>query len=490
MDLKKITIKEAHSGLIKKEFSALELTEKHLERIKKIDEKIKAFISVNEEKARTSAKLVDDRIAKGEEVGLLAGIPAGIKDIILTKGDITTGGSKILENYEASYDATVIDYLRTEETILIGKTNCDEFAMGSSTENSGFFNTHNPWNLEKVPGGSSGGSAAAVSAGECVFALGTDTGGSIRQPAAFSGIVGLKPTYGAVSRYGAMAMASSFDQIGPMAKTVEDTALVYCAIAGPDKRDASSAKAKRQPCEVFSLEKSLSGMKAGLPKEYFGDGLDANVRKEIEATISKLKDLGATIKEVSLPNAKYALAVYYIIQPSEVSTNMARYDGIRYGKSNAVDPEYIIQNLSDLYLSNRSKGLGAEVKRRIMIGTHALSSGYYDAYYKKAQSVRQLIRKDFKKVFEEVDLLVGPTTPTTAFTIGEKSDDPMKMYLADIYTVAQNVAGVPALSIPCGLVEGLPVGMQIIGKWWDEGTILRAGYNYEQARGNFPTPEV
>lgn len=487
MQLNHLTIKQAHNGLAKKEFSAVDLVKACLEQIKKIDKKVSAFISVTEKEALGQAQLVDTKIAKGGKIGILEGIPAAVKDNILVEGVKTTAGSKMLENYVASYDATVIKKLKAAGMILLGKTNLDEFAMGSSTETSYFGPTKNPWDLKRVPGGTSGGSAAAVAADECVYALGSDTGGSIRQPASFCGVVGLKTTYGRVSRYGLIAMASSLDQIGPITKTAEDARIVLEAIAGRDEMDATSVADKKQEVKEISLKK----IKIGVPKEYFVAGMDRGVEKCVKEAIKKLEELGAKIEEVSLPHAKYGLAVYYIIMPAEVSANLARFDGIRYGYSIAdsknppVSPFYK-GGLYEVYAFSRAEGFGDEVKRRIMLGTYTLSAGYYDAYYLKAQKVRTLVKQDFEKAFQKVDCLVTPTSPTVAFKLGEKFDDPLTMYLSDIYTVSMNVAGVPAISAPCGFVPpsgGLPVGLQIIGKYFDEATILNVAQAYEEATG-------
>lgn len=438
MDITSLTLVKTIKALEEKEFSSEELNKAYLERIKKYNPQLNAYLEI---------------------VKNINGIPAAIKDVISTKGIKTTASSEILEEYIPSYNATVIDKLLIQGVSIIGKTNHDEFAMGGSGENSAFGVTKNPWDLTKVPGGSSSGSAVAVSADLCVFALGSDTGGSIRQPASLTGIVGLKPSYGRVSRYGLIAMASSLDQIGPMTKSVEDAALVLEWISGSDSLDSNCKDEKWKIGKMGEIR----GIRVGVPKEYFGEGLDSKVKTVVQAAIKKLEDLGAEIVEISLPNSQYALAAYYIIVPSEVSSNMARYDGIRFGKI-------------------REK-IGPEVKRRIMLGTFALSSGYYDDYFAKAAKVRTLIRQDFEKAFTSVDVIVGPVSPTTAWNLGEKIDDPLKMYLSDIYTIAANLAGIPGLSVPCGFVDGLPVGLQILGKHWDEETILKVGYAYEQATG-------
>ena len=470
MNLKELTIKRAHELLEKKEVSSIELTRGFLKNIKEKDNDIHAFLSLTEEEAMEQAKKVDDRISKGEPVEMLAGIPAAIKDNILIRGGKTTAASKILENYIAPYDATVIKKLKEEEAVFIGKTNLDEFAMGSSTENSGFGPTKNPVDPTRVPGGSSGGSAAAVKAGFCVYALGSDTGGSIRQPASFCGIVGFKPTYGAVSRHGLIAMASSLDQIGPITKNVEDAAIVFNAICGVDELDSTSVD---RDYEDFAKPLDIEELKIGVPREYFTHGLDKEIEKNIKTVISKLEKEGAKIEEISLPYSDFALATYYIIMPAEASANLARYDGMKYGYSRIRNQESGINNLIDVYLKTRQEGFGTEVRKRIMLGTYILSHGYYDAYYKRAQKVRQLIKAEFDHVFKSVDIVLTPTTPSTAFKFGEKTQDPLSMYLADIYTVSVNLIGAPAISLPSGEVNGLPVGLQLIGKNFDDIKLLK-----------------
>ncbi|MFA5133761.1 MAG: Asp-tRNA(Asn)/Glu-tRNA(Gln) amidotransferase subunit GatA [Patescibacteria group bacterium] len=469
MNLNELTIAEAHKGLVNKDFTAEDLVKDCLTAIKEKNSELNAFLSVFEKEALEDAKKIDEKIARGEEIGDLEGIPLAIKDNILIKGKKCTSGSKILEDYVATYDATVIKKLKAAGAIILGKTNMDEFAMGSSTENSYFGPTKNPVDKKRVPGGSSGGSAAAVAADMCLGALGSDTGGSIRQPAALCGIAGLKPSYGRVSRYGLMAMASSLDQIGPFAKTVDDAKIILKAIAGRDEIDSTS---EEKPVE-FSEDFDFSKLKIGLPKEYFSKELDADIREIILGKVNILKGLGAEIKEVSLPHTDYGLAVYYVIMPSEVSSNLARYDGIRYGYSAYKDKETTTSNLLDVYNKSRAGGFGDEARRRIMIGSYALSSGYYDAYYKKAAAVRAIIKQEFEKVLSEVDCIITPTSPFTAWRIGEKIDDPLKMYLADIYTVSANIAGIPAISVPAGQIEGLPVGLQVMGKIFDENTLLQ-----------------
>jgi aspartyl-tRNA(Asn)/glutamyl-tRNA(Gln) amidotransferase subunit A len=467
-----LTIKKAHQGLKEKKFSVQELTQFYLKNIEKKDSQIKAFISVFKERALKQAETVDKEIQQNGVKHILTGLPLAIKDNILIKGEKCTAGSKILENYQASYDAGVIEKLKKEQSIFLGKTNCDEFAMGSSTETSFFGPSKNPVNLDYVPGGSSGGSAAAVKGEMCLAALGSDTGGSIRQPASFCGVVGLKPTYGRVSRFGLMAMASSLDQIGPLTKNVEDASILLKSISGKDKRDATSVE-KKTSLQVGPVKR----FKIGLPKEYFVKELDQRIKKQIKKIVQHLEKKGVQVQEVSLPHTKEALACYYVIMPAEVSANLSRYDGIKYGYSDFKNS----QTLLDLYLNTRTQGLGAEVKRRIMLGTYSLSAGYYQAYYQQAQKVRTLIKQDFDQVFKEqkIDCLLTPTTPGPAFKIGEKIDNPLQMYLADIYTVAVNLAGRPALSLPIGEINGLPFGGQIIGDFWQEEKILKLGQTIE-----------
>ncbi len=479
MSLNQLTIKEAHDGLVQKKFSATELTQSCLDHIAKTEGDIHAFLSVHTEAALASAKEVDEKIAQGIEITPLEGIPVAIKDNMLVEGTITTAASKMLEGYVASYDATVIKKLKSEGAVIVGKTNLDEFAMGTTTENSAFGPTGNPWDTSRVPGGSSGGSAAAVAADDCIYALGSDTGGSIRQPAGMCGIVGLKPTYGTVSRHGLIAMSSSLDQIGPLTKSVEDAALVFDAIKGPDTHDSSSVTASTQPVHV-SIRQSIAGMKIGVPKEYFIEGLDSRIEKSIRQACDALREAGAEIVDISLPYAPYALSVYYIICPAEVSANLSRFDGIRYGRQSKD-----ASNLIETYSRSRQEGLGPEVRRRIMLGSYVLAAGYYDAYYKKALGVRQMVRRDFDNAFRTVDCIVTPTSPTPAFRIGEKNSDPLSLYLEDIFTVSANIAGIPGLVVPAGFIEeegtSLPVGLQFLGRHFDESTILKAGYAYEQA---------
>ncbi len=471
-----LTIHEAHQLLKSKQLSSVELTKACLDRIKKVEPKVKAVVTVTEELALKQAEQADKLLAGGK-ANPLTGIPALIKDNMCTKGIKTSCSSKMLENFVPPYDATVIERLNSCGMVMVGKANMDEFAMGSSTENSALFTTHNPWDLSRVPGGSSGGSAAAIAAGEAIYALGSDTGGSIRQPAGFCSVSGLKPTYGRVSRYGLIAFASSLDQIGPLTKDVTDCALVLNAIAGYDRRDSTSVN---QPAPDYTkcLTGDIKGLRLGVPKEYFVQGMQPEVKTAIETALKKLEGLGAKIDEVSLPSTRYALAVYYIIAPSEASANLARYDGVKYGFS-FKEGENMWENME----KTRQYGFGPEVKRRIMLGTYALSSGYYDAYYVKAQKVRTLIRREFDSVFEKCDALVTPTSPTVPFKIGEKADDPVQMYLSDVCTLPINIAGVPAMSIPAGFANGLPVGMQIIAKPFAEETILKIAHAYEQATG-------
>jgi aspartyl-tRNA(Asn)/glutamyl-tRNA(Gln) amidotransferase subunit A len=476
MEYYQLTIHELHDMLKKGETTSRAVTESVLDRIKSVDEKVKAYITVTAEVARSQAQEADKRIRSGDFSSLLLGIPIAVKDNMCTNGIKTTCASKILGNFVPPYDATVVAKLRKAGYVLCGKPNMDEFAMGSSTENSGFFITKNPWDLERIPGGSSGGSAAAVAAGECIAALGSDTGGSIRQPAACCGVVGLKPTYGRVSRYGLVAFASSLDQIGPITKDVTDSALLMNVLSGHDTRDSTSAEIAA-PDFTRALKKDVKGMKIGLPKEYFIEGMDPEVEMAVKDAVKTLEGLGASVVEVSLPHTDYAVATYYILATSEASSNLARYDGVKYGfrAGGAKD-------LLDMYMKSRSQGFGSEVKRRIMLGTYALSAGYYDAYYKKGQQVRTLIKRDFDEAFKIVDVIATPTAPTAAFKIGEKSADPLQMYLSDIFTISVNLAGIPGISIPCGFTkQNLPIGLQLLGKHFDEESVLHAAYAYEQA---------
>ncbi len=479
MELFQLTAHQLAEMLKKGEASAEEITRAVFARIYEVEDRIQAYVTVTEETAYQAAKEIDRKRREGEIPGPLAGIPAGLKDNLCTRGTRTTCSSRMLENFVPPYDATVVKKLAAAGAVFTGKLNMDEFAMGSSTENSAFFPTRNPWHLGYVPGGSSGGAAAAVAAGEAVYALGSDTGGSIRQPASFCGIVGLKPTYGLVSRFGLVAFASSLDQIGPLTKDVRDCALVLNAIAGHDPLDSTSAPFP-VPDYTSYLTGEARGVKVGVPREFFGKGLDPRVGEVVRAAISRLEDLGAVVEECSFPHAEYALPCYYIIAPAEASSNLARYDGVRYGYRAAPEKggNY---NLLEMYMRTRSEGFGPEVKRRIMLGTYALSSGYYDAYYLKALKLRTLIRQDFNRLFEQFDVIVSPTSPTPPFRFGEKAGDPLVMYLSDVYTIPINLAGIPALSLPCGFVEGLPVGLQIMAPPFGEGTLLRVAYAYEQS---------
>ncbi|NJK37489.1 MAG: Asp-tRNA(Asn)/Glu-tRNA(Gln) amidotransferase subunit GatA [Oscillatoriales cyanobacterium RM2_1_1] len=472
------SIRELHQQLVKKERSALEIAQEALDCIKTLEPKVNSFLCVTTEQALEQARQVDARIASGEEIGWLAGIPLGVKDNMCTVGVPTTCGSRILEGFTPPYESTVTEKLKATGAVVMGKTNLDEFAMGSSTENSAYGRSHNPWDLERVPGGSSGGSAAAVAAGECVVALGSDTGGSIRQPAALCGVVGMKPTYGLVSRYGLVAYASSLDQIGPFARTVEDAAILLEAIAGYDPRDSTSLKVEI-PSYISHLTPELKSqtLRIGVIQETFGEGLNAEVEQAVIKAVDTFRELGAEVQTVSCPRFRYGLPTYYIIAPSEASANLARYDGVKYG-FRSPDAE----NLIEMYCKTRAAGFGAEVKRRIMVGTYTLSAGYYDAYYLKAQKVRTLIKQDFEAVFNQVDVLVCPTSPTTAFKAGEKTEDPLSMYLSDLMTIPVNLAGLPGISIPCGFDnQGLPIGLQLIGNVLGEAKLLQVAYAYEQA---------
>ncbi|MEW9501911.1 Asp-tRNA(Asn)/Glu-tRNA(Gln) amidotransferase subunit GatA [Jeotgalibacillus marinus] len=460
--------------LHKKEITVTDLVRQSYKRIAEVDDKVQAFLTLDEERALAQAEKLQSKVSSSDN-GLLFGMPIGVKDNIVTKNLRTTAASKILGNFDPIYDATVVNKLQAADAITIGKLNMDEFAMGSSNENSHFAKTKNPWNLETVPGGSSGASAASVAAGEVLFSLGSDTGGSIRQPASFCGVVGLKPTYGRVSRFGLIAFASSLDQIGPITRNVEDNAYLLQAIAGLDPNDSTSANVS-VPDYKAALTGDIKGLKIAVPKEYLGEGVSEEVRQSVREALKVLEGLGATVDEVSLPHSKYGVATYYLLSSSEASANLARFDGIRYGYR-AENTE----NLVDLYKKTRAEGFGDEVKRRIMLGTYALSSGYYDAYYKKAQQVRTLIKKDFDDIFEQYDVVVGPTTPTPAFKIGEKIDDPLTMYANDILTIPVNLAGVPGISVPAGFSNGLPLGLQIIGKHFDESTVYRVAHAFEQA---------
>jgi aspartyl-tRNA(Asn)/glutamyl-tRNA(Gln) amidotransferase subunit A len=474
MSLHTLTIHALSDLLDKRDVSARDVTEACYRRIEAVEEHVHAYLTLTRESALTQAETADRRRRSGES-GPLLGIPLAIKDVICTNGVRTTCGSKNLYNFVPPYDATVMERLNAAGIIVLGKTNMDEFAMGSSTEHSAFGITHNPWDLNTIPGGSSGGSAAAVAADECVAALGSDTGGSIRQPAACCGIVGFKPTYGRVSRYGLVAYASSLDQIGPMTKDVRDAALVLNVIAGKDPLDSTSADIA-VPDFTQTLEREVKGLRVGIPREYFIAGIDPDVQQAVRTAIKVLAGLGAVGTDVSLPHTEYGVAAYYILAPSEASSNLARYDGVKYGYRT---PQWT--NLREMYMRTRDEGFGVEVKRRIMLGTYALSAGYYDAYYKKAQQVRTLIRQDFEQAFRHVDVIVAPTAPTPAFRLGEKTADPLQMYLSDVFTIPVNLAGLPGISLPCGVSStGLPIGLQIIGKPFDEATVLRVAYAFEQ----------
>ncbi|MER3456024.1 MAG: Asp-tRNA(Asn)/Glu-tRNA(Gln) amidotransferase GatCAB subunit A [candidate division GAL15 bacterium] len=458
-----------------RDLSVRELVDAYLDAIDRLDGLVRAYLTVTADRARAQARELDDRLARGEPLPPLAGMPVALKDNLCTEGVRTTCASRILESFVPPYDATAVRRLREAGALLLGKTNMDEFAMGSSTENSGFFATRNPWDLDCVPGGSSGGSAAAVAAGEAVATLGSDTGGSIRQPAALCGVVGLKPTYGRVSRYGLVAFASSLDQVGPLTLDVRDCALILQVISGKDPHDSTSVDLP-VPDFVASLEGEVRGLRVGLPVEFFGDGLQPEVREAVRNAVRVLEGLGAVVEEVALPTLEVALPTYYLIACAEASSNLARYDGVAYGYRS---PH--AQDLYTLYARTRAEGFGPEVKRRVMLGTFALSAGYYEGFYKKAQQVRTLVRRDFDRCFQRVDLLATPTSPVAGFRLGERTADPLQMYLADVYTIPVNLAGLPAISVPCGFANGLPVGLQLVGRPFDEATVLRAAYAYEQS---------
>ena len=475
LKLYELTLHEVRDKIRQREISAKDLLDSVFGRIDTAEDSVSAYISLSKDEAYKKAKEIDDKIAAGEEPGDLTGIPMALKDNICSEGIRTTCASKMLDNFVPPYDAEVNRRLKAAGTILVGKTNMDEFAMGSSTEKSYYKITKNPWDLRRVPGGSSGGSAASVAAGEAFFSLGTDTGGSIRQPAAFCGVVGLKPTYGAVSRYGVVSFGSSFEQVGPITKDVEDCAIVLNYLYGHDAKDSTSLDAE-YPDFTKALDTDVKGMKIGLPKEYYGKGIDSEVKSIVSEAVKIFEKLGARVEEVSLPYSEYAIPVYYIAASAEASSNLARFDGVRYGHR---AEDYV--DLEDMYVKSRSQGFGEEVKLRMMLGTYVLSAGFYDAYYDKALRVRTLINQDFDKAFEKFDILISPTTPTTAFRLGEKKHDPLSMYMSDICTVPINIAGIPAMSISCGFSkEGLPVGMQIMGKRLDEAKILRAAYSFEK----------
>ncbi len=475
MELHQLTIHEMHGRLARRELTSREATEALYRHIKKVDGRIGAYLLLTEEEAYRQAEEADRRIAGGGEIGDLRGIPMGLKDILCTRGIRTTCGSKILGNYVPFYDATVISKLKERGFVLLGKLNMDEFAMGSSTENSGFQVTRNPWDLQRIPGGSSGGSSAAVAADETIAALGTDTGGSIRQPAHCCGVVGMKPTYGRVSRYGLVAFASSLDQIGPLTKDVEDCAIMMNAISGYDPCDSTSVNVAIPDYKSF-LVKDVKGLRIGIPDEYFVEGMDPDVEKAVREAVKLFETWGARVQKISLPHTEYAVAIYYIIATAEASSNLARYDGVKYGYRSR---DY--RDLLEMYSRTRAEGFGQEVKRRIILGTYVLSAGYYDAYYRKASQVRTLMRRDFEEAFQKVDVILTPTAPTPAFKIGEKVEDPLQMYLSDIHTIPVNLAGIPAMVVPCGFSrEGLPIGLQIMGKHFDEGSLIRVAYTFEQ----------
>lgn len=482
-NLYKLTASEIREKILNKEVKVEELVKETFERIEKVEGKVGSFVHLRKEKALEEARILDEKIARGEKVGALAGVPVAIKDNMVSKGDITTACSKILGNYEGIYDATAVKKLKEADAIIIGITNMDEFAMGSTTKTSFHYLTKNPWDATRVPGGSSGGAAASIAAQEVYISLGSDTGGSIRQPASFCGVVGMKPTYGRVSRYGLIAFASSLDQIGPMAKSVEDIALTMNVIAGADDYDATVVNCEVPDYTEF-LNQDIRGMKIGVPKEYFIDGINPEVRQIMEDAIEKFITLGAEIVEISLPHTKYAVPTYYVIAPAEASSNLARFDGVRYGYRSKN-----IQNINDLYVNSRSEGFGDEVKRRIMIGTYVLSAGFYDAYFKKAQKVRAKIKEDFDRAFENVDVIFTPVSPSTAFRLDDKKT-PIELYLEDIFTISANLAGIPGISIPAGKAQGLPVGIQLLGKPFGEGDLIKAGSAFEKVRGEWELPEL
>ena len=476
MDPNSLTVASARAAIAQRQTSAVALAESFFTKIAHDDPRIGAYLTLCRDRALDKAAQIDALAAKGDPLPPLAGVPIAVKDVMTMRGVRTTAGSRILENFDAPYDCTAVARLEAAGAIVLGKTNCDEFAMGSSNENSGYFPVHNPHDLTRVPGGSSGGSAAAVAAGMAVAALGSDTGGSVRQPASFCGVVGLMPTYGRVSRYGLIAFASSLDRIGPIARTVEDAALLLRHMAGRDPLDSTSAELP-VPDYVAGLDQPIRGLKIGVPKEYFGEGLDSEVRTAVEAAIQQMASLGCEVVPISLPHTAYAIPTYYVIATAEASSNLARYDGARYGFRS---PDS--RALSEMYRRSRDQGFGPEVKRRILLGTYVLSAGYYDAYYLKAQRVRTLLTRDFEEAFQQVDAIVTPTSPTPAFKLGEKVDDPLAMYLADIYTVTGDLAGLPGISVPCGQShQGLPIGVQILGRHFDESTLLRLAHAYERA---------
>jgi aspartyl-tRNA(Asn)/glutamyl-tRNA(Gln) amidotransferase subunit A len=472
--LERVTLAEARAGVVEGRVSAAALAEEHFERIAAVDPEIHSFLALTRERALAQAEKIDAAVKAGDPVGALAGVPVGIKDVLTVKGVVTTAGSKILEGYRPPYDATVVRKLEAAGAVVLGKLNCDEFAMGSSNENSAYGPVKNPRALDRVPGGSSGGSAAAVAAGLCVASLGTDTGGSIRQPAAFCGVVGVLPTYGRVSRYGLIAFASSLDRVGPFARSVEDAATMLEVLAGADEMDATSSQ-EAVGSYAAETKKGVEGLRIGVPEEYFGEGLNGEIRAAIEKALDGLRAAGCSIHKVSLPHTKYAVPTYYVIATAEASSNLSRFDGVRFGLRSEDSG-----TLAAMFRNTRDEGFGAEVKRRILLGTYVLSAGYYDAYYRKAQQVRALLTRDFVQAFEQVDAIVAPVTPTAAFKLGEKTDDPLQMYLEDIYSVAASLAGICGMSVPCGeTAEGLPIGVQVLGKHFDEAMVLRVGAKIE-----------
>jgi aspartyl-tRNA(Asn)/glutamyl-tRNA(Gln) amidotransferase subunit A len=475
VDLKTLTISSVHNSLVNKEYSSEELTNSYLDEIKKFNKDLNIYLTVTEKEAVSQAKKIDENLRENSDVPVLAGVPAAIKDIIITKDIRTTASSKILENFVPPYESTTTDRLNKQGMVTLGKTNCDAFAFGASTENSGYGPTHNPWNTKKVPGGSSGGSAAAVAAGLATYSIGTDTGGSIRQPAALCGVVGMKLTYGRASRFGLIAMASSFDTPGPITRTVEDAAIVTQVISGLDSKDATTVDLPVPDYTKF-LNQSIKGKKIALLEESFGEGVEQGVKTSLEQAVKVLEQLGAEVTTISMPELQYGIAAYYILVPSEISSNMARFDGVRFGHQSDK-----AKSLFELQTFSRGEALEDEVKRRIMLGNYALSSGYYDAYYLKAAKVRTVIKQKFEQTFQKFDAIICPTSPTVAFDIGSKADDPLAMYLADIFTCPVNIAGLPGISVPCGFSEKLPVGLQIIGKAFDEGTVFQIAHAYEQA---------
>lgn len=483
MSIFELTAYELRDKIVRRELSAVEVARSFVERAENLDGRLGAFLLLTPELALNQAEAVDRKLQQGEEIGALAGVPVALKDNLCTEGITTTCASKILGNFIAPYTATVVERLAQEDAVFIGKTNMDEFAMGSSTENSAFKPARNPWAEDRVPGGSSGGSAVAVASGMAISALGSDTGGSIRQPASLCGVVGLKPTYGRVSRYGLVAFASSLDQIGPITKDVRDSALLLGVISGHDRKDSTSSP-EPVPDYLASLERDIKGLKAGLPREYFSEGIDPEVEARVMEAVGVLESMGVEVSEISLPHTEYAVATYYIIATAEASSNLARYDGVHYGYRSPCYSDFV-----DMYSRSRREGFGVEVKRRIMLGTYVLSAGYYDAYYLKASRVRTLIKRDFEEAFKRVDVILCPTSPTPAFRLGEKTEDPLQMYLSDIYTISANLAGIAGISVPCGLSsDGLPIGLQILAKHFDEETLIMTAYHCEREIGRLRCP--